>query len=126
MTRKRSENNPVDREELIRLVKERAQNLFETGQLLCSEAVLAVLNRGLSGGMDDEFAIRLASTLPQGIGDSGCTCGALSGGALALGLFLGRSRPGARDRQKAMSAANDLHEQGRHLRGSEAILPGLR
>lgn len=99
-------------------MRERAQNLFQTGQLLCSEAVLAVLNRGLSGGMDDELAIRLASTLPQGIGDSECTCGVLSGGALALGLFLGRNRPGARDRHKAMNAANDLHDQFKELFGS--------
>ncbi len=107
-----------EREELVRLVSERAQSLFETGQLMCSEAVLTVLNRGLSGGLDDDLAIRLASTLPQGLGDSGCTCGALSGGALGLGLFLGRGRPGAKDRNQAMAAANALHNQFKSLFGS--------
>lgn len=118
MKSKHKEKRLAEQEQLIRLVKERAENLFETGQLLCSEAVLTVLNRGLSGGMEDEAAIRVASTLPQGIGDSGCTCGALSGGALALGLFLGRDRPGGRDRHKAMNAANLLHDQFKELFGS--------
>jgi len=80
--------------EVARLVGKRAGNLFDTGQLLCSEALLVVMNRVLGGGMPDELAVRLASTLPRVIGESGCTCGALAAGALALGLFLGRSRPG--------------------------------
>ncbi|MEJ2716754.1 MAG: C-GCAxxG-C-C family protein [Deltaproteobacteria bacterium] len=80
MTSKHRPRLPAEQEELVRLVRERAQNLFETGQLLCSEAVVTALNRGLSGGMDDELAIRIVSTLPLGIGESGCTCGALSGG----------------------------------------------
>jgi C_GCAxxG_C_C family probable redox protein len=86
--------------------------------LLCSEAVVTALNRGLSGGMDNELAIRIVSTLPLGIGESGCTCGALSGGAVALGLFLGRKRPGGRDRHKAMNAANVLHNKFKELFGS--------
>ncbi len=107
-----------EQEELVRLVGHRAHNLFSTGQLLCSEAVLTVLNRGLQGGLSDELAIRLASTLPQGIGDSGCTCGALTGGAVALGLFLGRDRPGGRDRLKAMEAAHALHNEFKAMFGS--------
>ncbi len=105
-------------EALVRVIGSRARNLLETGQLFCSEAVLTVLNRGLGGGLPEELAIRLAAALPQGLGDSGCTCGALSGGALALGLFLGRDRPGARDNKRAMPAANLLHENFRNAFGS--------
>jgi C_GCAxxG_C_C family probable redox protein len=94
---------------LARVAGERAHNLFETGQLLCSEAVLTVVNRALGGVLSDDLAIRLAACLPQGIGDKGCVCGALSGGVLALGLFLGRDRPGGRDKRKAMHAAGALH-----------------
>ena len=97
-------------EELVRVAGERAENLFETGQLLCSEAVLTVVNRALGGDLSDDLSIRLTACLPQGIGDSGCVCGAVSGGALALGLFLGRDRPGARDKRKAMDAASGLHD----------------
>ena len=97
-------------EELARAAGERAENLFETGQLMCSEAVLTVANRVLGGDLSDDQAIRLTACLPQGIGDSGCICGAVSGGALALGLFLGRDRPRGRDKRKAMAAASALHD----------------
>ena len=105
-------------EDLPRSINERAQNLFETGQLLCSEAVLTVINRGLGGDLPDDVAVRLAAAFPQGIGDSGCTCGALAGGVLAIGLFLGRSRPGGRDSQGSMPAAKVLHNSFRNLYGS--------
>ncbi len=97
-------------EELVRVAGERAHNLFMTGQLMCSEAVLTVVNRALGGDLSDDMAIRLTACLPQGMGDSGCLCGAVSGGALALGLFLGRNRPGARDKRKAMESAGSLHD----------------
>lgn len=98
-----------DIQEFAKLAGEKAHNLFMTGQLLCSEAVVTVVNRALGGGLADDVAIRMAACFPQGVGDSGCLCGAVSGGALALGLFLGRDRPGARDKRKAMDAARDLH-----------------
>ncbi len=96
--------------ELALVAGERAHNLFETKQLMCSEAVLTVVNRALGGDLTDDLAIRLTACLPQGLGDSGCVCGALNGGVLALGLFLGRDRPGARDKRKAMNAASALHD----------------
>ncbi|MBI4965076.1 MAG: C_GCAxxG_C_C family protein [Desulfomonile tiedjei] len=104
--------------DLAKEIGSRAENLYLTGQLLCSEAVLTVLNRGLGGGMPDEMAIRLASALPIGLGDSGCTCGALSGAVLALGLFLGRDRPAARDKKEALPSANLLHDRFRERFGS--------
>jgi C_GCAxxG_C_C family probable redox protein len=104
--------------ELVELIGQRAHNVFRTGQLWCSEAVLVVVNRGLGGTLPQDLAIRLTSALPQGIGDSGCTCGALSGSALALGLFLGRDRPGAKDRDKVMEAAHLLYAQFKGLFGS--------
>jgi C_GCAxxG_C_C family probable redox protein len=105
-------------EDLARQIGRRAENLYLTGQLLCSEAVLSVLNRGLSGGMPEEMAIRLASALPIGLGESGCACGALSGAVLALGLYLGRDRPAARDKKDALPAANLLHKRFRKHFGS--------
>jgi C_GCAxxG_C_C family probable redox protein len=104
--------------ELAQLIGKRAGNLFDTGQLLCSEALLVVMNRVLGGGMSDELATRVASTLPQGIGESGCTCGALAAGALALGLFLGRSRPGESDKLHARQAANLLYSRFKERYGS--------
>lgn len=107
-----------DIEQLALKIGKRAENLYLTGQLLCSEAVLAVMNRGLRGGLAEGMDIRLASALPVGLGNSGCTCGALSGAALALGLFLGRDRPGALNGKQAMPAANIVHNRFKDLFGS--------
>ena len=104
--------------ELLGLVENRAQNLFITRQLACGEAVLLVLNQGLGGGLSEGMAIRLASTLSDGFSGAGCLCGALGGGLLALGLFLGRSRPGGRDKYHAQQAARTLHDLFRGHFGS--------
>lgn len=100
-----------NKDELTARLAGRARNLYLTRQLLCSEAVLAVLNRGLGGGLTDDTAVRLAAGLPMGLGESGCTCGALTGGVLALGLFLPNASPGVRDRKRTRDAAQELHDR---------------
>jgi C_GCAxxG_C_C family probable redox protein len=99
-------------------IGKRAENLFATRQLECAEAVLVVLNRALDGGLSEETAIRLGSGLCDGIGGSGCACGALSGGAVALGLFLGRRGPGFGNGGPAKSAAAELHDDFRQRFGA--------
>jgi C_GCAxxG_C_C family probable redox protein len=81
-----------------------------TNRLMCSEAVLRVLNQGLKGGLPSEIAVRLASGLPEGFGGSGCTCGALTAGVIALGLFLGRNGPGVLNNRKVYAASKELHD----------------
>lgn len=99
------------KELLATLIRERAENLFITGQLMCAEAVLSVLNQSLNGGLPPEMAIRLSSGLPEGIGGSGCICGALSGGIMALGLFLGRDTPGLLNGRSIRSISKELHDR---------------
>jgi C_GCAxxG_C_C family probable redox protein len=82
-----SEETP---EALVQLIKAKARNLFLTRQLQCAQAVLCTLNEGLRGGLRRDVAARLASGLAEGLGGSGCLCGAVSGGVLALGLFMGK------------------------------------
>jgi len=84
-----SEQKP---EALVELVKAKARNLFLTRQLQCAQAVLCTLNEGLGGGLRRDIAARLASGFAEGLGGSGCLCGAVSGGVLALGLFMGKDR----------------------------------
>lgn len=97
-------------ETLINKIRQRTENLFMTCQLMCSEAVLTVLNQGLKGGLAPEIAVRITSGLPEGIGRSGCTCGALSAGVIALGLFLGRSGPGIMNNRTVYTASRELHD----------------
>lgn len=97
--------------QLLDCIQHRAQNLFLTRQLQCAEAVVVVLNQGLGGDLSPELAVRLASALPEGLGRRGCLCGALNGGALALGLFIGRNGPGYRNGTAVRKAVGELHDQ---------------
>lgn len=97
--------------EVSQLAQERAKNFFMSKQLYCSEAVLVTLNHGLGGELTDELAVRLSSTLPEGLAGSGCLCGSLGGAILALGLFLGRDRPGGQcDKHHALTGTKELHD----------------
>ena len=74
-------------EELQEIIRKRAFNLMFTGGMMCSEAVLSVLNQGLGGGLSPDLAMKVAAGFAEGIGGSGCTCGALTGGGDLLGSF---------------------------------------
>jgi C_GCAxxG_C_C family probable redox protein len=105
-------------EEIVKLLRNQAQSMYASGQLLCSEAVVVALNQGLHGGLTREQAISMASAFPEGVGGGGCLCGALGGGILALGLFLGRNRPSARDRLGSQEAARRLHDLFKEASGA--------
>jgi len=96
---------------LLEHIEKRAENLFLTRQLQCAEAVMVVLNQGLGGDLPSELAVRLASALPEGLGRRGCLCGALNGGALALGLFVGRNGPGYGNGRVVRRAVGQLHDE---------------
>lgn len=103
---------------LINKIRQRTENLFMIRQLMCSEAVLTVLNQGLKGGLSPGIAVRITSGLPEGFGGSGCTCGALSAGIIALGLFLGRDGPGILNNRMVYTASRELHERFKTKFGS--------
>ncbi|MEW5913351.1 MAG: C-GCAxxG-C-C family protein [Thermodesulfobacteriota bacterium] len=109
---------PGGNEELIRLIGERAADLFASGQMLCTSAVLSALNQGLGGGLDPELVLRLAGGLYQGLGGAGCLCGAVSGGNLALGLFLGNGKRNGRGARRLAAAARCLHDDFKASLGS--------
>lgn len=52
----------------------------------------------------------MASGFPIGIGGSGCTCGAVVGGVMAIGLFFGRNEPKDTKVNKAMELSKELHD----------------
>lgn len=91
-------------------IGDRAADLFTTRQLWCAPALLVAVNRGLSGELDDNLAIRLASGLGEGLGGSGCLCGSISGGVLALGIFLGNGRRSPSGDRTVLAASRKLHE----------------
>ncbi len=97
-------NAPTSEEQLISLIGEKAHNLFDSGELWCSEAVLATLNQGLGGGLAPHVAQGLTVGMGAGLGGSGCLCGAVNGAVVALGLFLAGCDPNRRIPDKAVRA----------------------
>lgn len=72
---------------VIRRIRERARELFDSKEYNCAESVFMALNEALNGGLAPETARRIATGFGGGLGASGGTCGALTGGVLALGLL---------------------------------------
>ncbi|RPI36413.1 MAG: C_GCAxxG_C_C family protein [Nitrospiraceae bacterium] len=96
----------MENKEKIEDAKERARELFEKDRFACSEAILYTINAILGNPLPSEI-VRLASGFTGGIGKSGNTCGALTGGVMALGLAFGRTEPDA-DFPKLLPATRDL------------------
>ncbi len=85
--------DPQDSLEVATLIGERARNLFLSRQMYCSEAVLVTLNQALGGSLEKYQALALAAPFSEGVGKSGCMCGALGGALMAIGLFIGGTSP---------------------------------
>ena len=111
------ENIDSNAEALIAGIRERARNLYETRQMLCTEAVVAAMNHGLHGGLTDAQAMAMAAPFSVALGDSGCLCGALSGAVMASGLLLGKDRP-HRYRQDMRDSARQLHDTFKRVNGA--------
>jgi C_GCAxxG_C_C family probable redox protein len=95
--------HPID---LTVLIGKRAENLFLSRQMYCSEAVLVVVNKALGGGLQDHQAMALAAPFSEGVEKKGCICGALAGALLSVGLFLGSSNPVGR--RKTVQVASGI------------------
>jgi C_GCAxxG_C_C family probable redox protein len=92
-------------------LRERAEDLYRSGQFLCSEAIVFAFNEAMDSPMPREI-VRLASGFPVGmgaLGTGGCTCGALSGGVMVLGMVHGRSQPGE-EAPLILDKARELHD----------------
>ncbi|HWR39156.1 MAG TPA: C-GCAxxG-C-C family protein [Patescibacteria group bacterium] len=96
-------------------IRKTAEDYYRNGDFYCSEAIVKSLKDGFSLPIADD-AVAMASGFPVGMGGSGCTCGAVAGGVMALGMFFGRSQPKDAKVEKTMQLAKELHDvfQSRH------------
>lgn len=106
------------RDEVVRLVGERAENFYDIHKLCCSESVLLVMSQTFGAGIDPQTAVRLGSGFCGGMGDAGCTCGALGGAVMALGLFLGPGQPGGLKKKELAAKSKELHDSFRAMFGA--------
>jgi len=97
-------------EDLIEHIGRRAENLFRSKQFMCTESVLLAVAKGLGRDIAEETAIALSAPFSDGMGGSGCTCGALSGGLMSIGLCLGGGRH-IGQRRRARRFSKELHHR---------------
>ncbi len=93
----------------IKKIRQEAEELYRQGQFFCSEAIVFSIKENFELDMPDEM-VAMASGFPVGIGKSKCVCGAVSGGVMTLGYFLGRTKPGDPKVVKTLELANELQE----------------
>jgi len=108
---------PPLNDQLALSFRERAENLYRTGQYLCAESILLTLNSGFRGPLTDDEAVGLSAGLVDGLGGSGCLCGAVGGATLAIGLLLGGDSPHG-GRVEIRKAVNELHQWFKKEHGS--------
>nr|PZN03087.1 MAG: hypothetical protein DIU66_08260 [Bacillota bacterium] len=102
----------MEKKALIESVRRKAEDYYERGELFCSEAVVNTINE-LLGWPFPEEVVKMASGFPVGLGRSGCLCGAVSGGTMALGMVYGR-KPGEPMNEKMFQMSAGLHD---HIKG---------
>lgn len=90
-------------------IKRQAEDYYRNGDFFCSEAIVKTIRDEFDLPVPDNV-IAMASGFPVGMGGSGCTCGAVVGGIMALGLVFGRTEPKDTKVTKAMELAKELHD----------------
>lgn len=98
----------MDKKLVIDSVRKQAEGYFQRGEFFCSEAVVHTIN-DLLGSPFQEDVVKLASAFPIGLGKSGCLCGAVSGGSMALGMAYGRKH-GEPMNEKMFPISAALHD----------------
>jgi len=97
-------------EDLLDRIAARAERLFRSKQFMCAESVLLAVSKGLGQDIPEETAIALAAPFSDGMGGSGCTCGALSGGVMSIGICLGGGAASGQ-REKSRRVSKELHRR---------------
>lgn len=86
---------------LAERVATEAEGYYRSGKMHCAEAVLTAVKNNFAPGLPDDV-VQLAAGFGGGSG-SGCLCGAVVGGTMALGIAL----PG--DKKKVKCLTHELH-----------------
>lgn len=74
-------------------LKKQLDALFNGDSFLCAESVVRVIAE--VGGKESDDAIRMATGFCSGMARTCGQCGAVSGALMGMGLYAGRSEPGA-------------------------------
>jgi C_GCAxxG_C_C family probable redox protein len=83
---------------------------FRSG-FYCSEALLRAFNEVYNLGFDTQY-YKIATGFGSGMGKSGCSCGAVTGAVMVLGLIAGRSK-NYESENVVYTATRELHDKFR-------------
>ena len=103
-----SSNLEAERDELAKAIGQKAAHLFKSGKFLCAEAILITINEAFGGGLTKRQVLALSAPFCEGLGQSGCLCGALSGAVMACSMILINFSPWKR-RELSRKIAYTLH-----------------
>jgi C_GCAxxG_C_C family probable redox protein len=97
-----SKNKKLSQEELelSKQCQVEAEQLYRSGKYHCAEAVLEVIRRHFAPALPESIVGTVSGF--GGGSSSGCICGAVSGGTVALGLVLG-------DKKETTHQTKELH-----------------
>ncbi len=101
----------IKKEVSVKKIIADAENNFREG-FFCCEALMCAIVDNFELDVPKEV-IAMSSGMAVGVGRSGCLCGALNGGVLALGMFFGRTeKTGPQDPKvnKCMALTSELHK----------------
>lgn len=90
-------------------IRKIAEDYYRNGDFYCSEAVVKTIIDEFQIDVSEDV-IKMASGFPVGMGGMGCTCGALTGGVMAIGLVYGRSQGKDPKVNKAMELGAKLYQ----------------
>ncbi len=96
-----------ERQALVQRAVDLATEHFQRDGFNCAESALYGVAKAFALPATDDV-LRTATPFGGGIGLAGCTCGALSGAVMALGLALGRTTADADQKTRAYTHAGRL------------------
>ncbi|MDQ0150748.1 C-GCAxxG-C-C family (seleno)protein [Eubacterium multiforme] len=94
----------------LKNIRETAEKYYRDGDFFCSEAIVKTLKDEFMKELSDDV-VKMASGFPVGIGRAGCTCGALTGGILVLGMIFGRSEARGEESAKVLELSKELYDK---------------
>ena len=112
----------IKKEVSLNQIQKDAEDNFRKG-FYCCEALMKTIIDDFELDVPKEI-IKLSSGMAVGVGKSGCICGALNGGIMALGMFFGRcEQNGPTDPQsiKCLQLSKELHDWFKENNGKHAI-----
>ncbi len=92
-----------------KVLRETAEEYYRNGSFFCSEALVKTLKDAFELPYGDDV-VKLASGFPVGMG-AGCTCGAVNGAVMVIGMVFGRSEARGEEVARSMAVTKRLQTE---------------